>query len=232
MEGVSRASADSSLDRGLIAAAAQAAVAAAEAQEEPGRSITAAMTTLYEGVAGVFPSVFVVEHGRLWLVAQCGYAVVPDGIPVGRGIMGRAARTRTGQIVPDVLTDPDYVEGLPGIRSELSVPLLADDDVVGVLNVEAERALPRDGLALVEPLVAALAPRAHALGAATTLDLAALARCSCTWEVSATRTRSPRSSLRRSRACFPSEPVSSGPGRPARLRSVPRGIRTARVPSR
>jgi diguanylate cyclase (GGDEF)-like protein len=176
MEGVSRASADSSLDRGLIAAAAQAAVAAAEAQEEPGRSITAAMTTLYEGVAGVFPSFFVVEHGRLWLVAQRGYAVVPDGIPVGRGIMGRAARMRTGQIVPDVLTDPDYVEGLPGIRSELSVPLLADDDVVGVLNVEAERALPGDGLALVEPLVAALAPRAHALGAATTLDLAALAR--------------------------------------------------------
>ena len=41
------------------------------------------------------PSVFVLEHGRLWLVAQRGYAVVPDGIAVESGITGRAVTTRS-----------------------------------------------------------------------------------------------------------------------------------------
>jgi diguanylate cyclase (GGDEF)-like protein len=176
MEGLSRPGASPPLDRGLLAAAACAAVTAAEPEEEPGKAISTAITSVYEGVAGVLPSVFVVEHGRLWLVAQRGYAVVPDGIPVGRGIMGRAVRTRAGQLVVDVRDDPDYVEGLPGVRSELSVPLVAGDDVVGVLNVEAKRALPSDSLALVEPLVTALTPWTEALRAATTLDLSALAR--------------------------------------------------------
>jgi diguanylate cyclase (GGDEF)-like protein len=174
MEGASRANAAAPLDRALLAAAARAAVVAAGTEEEPGKAIAAAISALHEGVAGVFPSVFVVEHGRLWLVAQRGYVVVPDGIPVGRGIMGRAVRTRRGQLVLDVGGDPDYVQGLPGVQSELSVPLVDGDIVVGVLNIESERALPVDGLSLVDPLAAALTP--EALRAATTLDLAALAR--------------------------------------------------------
>ena len=45
------------------------------------------------------PSVFVLEHGRLWLVAQRGYAVVPDGITVESGITGRAVRLARAQLV-------------------------------------------------------------------------------------------------------------------------------------
>jgi putative methionine-R-sulfoxide reductase with GAF domain len=227
MEGVSRAGADAPLDRGVLAAAARAAVAAAEAEVEPGRAISAAVTSLYEGVAGIFPSVFVVEHGRLWLAAQRGYAVVPDGIPVGRGIMGRAARTRAGQLVLDVRCDPDYVEGLPGVRSELSVPLLAGDDVLGVLNVEAERALPADGLALVEPLVSALIARTEALRAVTTLDLSALARLFV--YLGSLRDPDEIAALGagRSPASFPSRPARSGRGTGrAGRRSAQPGTRT------
>jgi diguanylate cyclase (GGDEF)-like protein len=176
MEGDAEANADAPLDRALLAAAAQGAVASARSEEEAAKAISAAIAALYEGIAGIYPSVFVVEHGRLWLVAQRGYAVVPDGIPVGRGIMGRAVRKRLGQLVADVGVDSDYVEGLPGVQSELSVPLVAGDVVVGVLNIESERAFPADGLELVLPLVQVLTPRAEALRAATTLDLAALAR--------------------------------------------------------
>jgi L-methionine (R)-S-oxide reductase len=176
MEGAVESTADAPLDRGLLAAAARGAVASARSEKESAKAISAAIATLYEGIAGIYPSVFVVEHGRLWLVAQRGYAVVPDGIPVGRGIMGRAVRKRLGQLIADVGVDPDYVEGLPGVQSELSVPLVAGDVVVGVLNIESERALPADGLELVLPLVQVLTPQAEALRAATTLDLAALAR--------------------------------------------------------
>jgi diguanylate cyclase (GGDEF)-like protein len=162
-------------DRALLANAMQEAVAAVAAEDEPAKAISAAVGTLYERVGGL-SSVFVLEHGRLWLVAQRGYAVVPDGISIDRGIMGRAVRLGRGQVVPDVRADPDYLEALPGIVSEIAVPLRVGRMVVGALNLESERAFPEDVLELVRPLAAALAPRAEALRASSTLDLPALAR--------------------------------------------------------
>jgi diguanylate cyclase (GGDEF)-like protein len=164
------------IDAGLLAAAAVTAAARIGADEEPVRAIDAAVEALYEAVAGVMPSVFVLEHGRLWLVAQRGYAVVPDGITIHSGITGRAVRAGRAQLVPDVGTDPDYVLALPGVVSELAIPLVAGPTVVGLLNLEAERALPDGAVEALRPLVDALAPLAEAVRARRTLDLAALAR--------------------------------------------------------
>ena len=74
------------VDVGLLAAAARAAAAAISDGTEPARSIDAAVSVFHGALTGVMPSIFVLEHGRLWLVAQRGYAVVPDGIPVDSGI--------------------------------------------------------------------------------------------------------------------------------------------------
>ena len=164
------------IDAGLLAAGAQRAAREIAADEEPSTSIEAAIEAFYEAVAGAMPSVFVLEHGRLWLVAQRGYAVVPDGITVESGITGRAVRLARAQLVTDVHSDPDYVAALPGVASELAIPLRLGDTVVGVLNIESERALPEGAAEAVRPLVRALAPRADALRARRTLDLAALAR--------------------------------------------------------
>src|SRR5206468_3193815 len=121
--------------------------------------------SFYDAVAGVMPSVFVLEHGRLWLVAQRGYAVVPDGITVESGITGRAIRLGHPQLAPDVKTDPDYIAALPGVVSELAVPLRDGPTIVGVLNVESERALPDGASDALRPLVRALAPLTAALRA-------------------------------------------------------------------
>jgi diguanylate cyclase (GGDEF)-like protein len=164
------------IDVGLLAVAAVTAAARVGADDEPARAIDAAIEALYEAVAGVMTSVFVLEHGRLWLVAQRGYAVVPDGITIASGITGRAVRARRPQLAPDVSTDPDYVLALPGVVSELAIPLLAGPTVVGLLNVEAERALPEGAAEALAPVVHALAPMAEAVRAGRTLDLAALAR--------------------------------------------------------
>jgi len=83
------------IDAGLLAAAAVTASARIGADDEPVRAIDAAVEALYEAVAGAMPSVFVLEHGRLWLVAQRGYAVVPDGITIESGITGRAKTCRS-----------------------------------------------------------------------------------------------------------------------------------------
>jgi diguanylate cyclase (GGDEF)-like protein len=164
------------IDAGLLAAAAQRAADETGAHDEPERAIHAAVEGLYDAVAGAMPSVFVLEHGRLWLVAQRGYAVVPDGITVDNGVTGRAVRLARAQLVTDVHSDADYVAALPGVVSELAIPLRSDRTVVGILNVESERALPDGADESLRPLVRALAPLVAALRARRALDLPALAR--------------------------------------------------------
>ncbi len=65
--------------------------------------------------------------------------VTLDNIPLGRGITGAVAKSREAIRVTDTSTDPRYIDALPGIRSEVAVPLITHDRVVGVLNLESER---------------------------------------------------------------------------------------------
>ena len=64
-----------------------------------------------------------------------------DRLPIDRGIMGAAVRTRRIQLVNDVTADPRYVTppGVAGARAELAVPMLYGDEVLGVINVEGHR---------------------------------------------------------------------------------------------
>ncbi|HLW86729.1 MAG TPA: SpoIIE family protein phosphatase [Candidatus Sulfotelmatobacter sp.] len=60
-------------------------------------------------------------------------------IPLGRGLIGYAAETRQAVLVPDVKKDPRYIEANPETRSELVVPLIYKDKVIGVLDLEHTR---------------------------------------------------------------------------------------------
>jgi diguanylate cyclase (GGDEF)-like protein len=164
------------LDGALLAAAAKRALLAARAAAEPALAIEAAVDALYEAPGGVVSAVFVLEHGRLWLVAQRGYAVVSEGINIERGVMGRVVRLGRVELIPDVSVDPDYVAAHPRVRSELAVPLRVGDSIVGILNIESEQLLPDGVEDLFAPLASELAPKADALRASRTLDLAALTR--------------------------------------------------------
>ena len=164
------------------------------------RAIDAAVGALHDAVAGLFPSVFVLEHGRLWLVAQRGYAVVPTASASSRGSW--AARFALGhdQLSPHVHADPDYLGALPASISELAIPLRAGGVVVGALNVESERPLPEDAAELIRPLAAALAPLAEELRGAARSTSRLSPGSSSTSGAFATPTRSPRSPPRRSPA--------------------------------
>ena len=164
------------VDGGLLAVAANQAASAAAEIGEPAKAIDAAVEALHAAVSGLLPSVFVFEHSRLWLVAQRGYAVVPDGLSVERGVMGRAVRLGRPQLATDVRADPDFVPTLPGILTELAIPLRVGRVVVGALNIESERALPDGAANLIRPLASVLAPLAEKLRAGGALDLPALAR--------------------------------------------------------
>lgn len=58
-------------------------------------------------------------------------------VKVGEGIVGRAAATRKSVLVNDVRKDPAYIQSLPSVRSELAVPLIAKNRVIGVIDLEA-----------------------------------------------------------------------------------------------
>jgi len=60
-------------------------------------------------------------------------------IPLGRGLVGYAARNKEAVLVPDVAKDPRYVQANPETRSELAVPLIYKGKVVGVLDLEHTR---------------------------------------------------------------------------------------------
>ncbi|MGB8116647.1 MAG: GAF domain-containing SpoIIE family protein phosphatase, partial [Candidatus Sulfotelmatobacter sp.] len=60
-------------------------------------------------------------------------------IALGKGLVGYAAETRQAVLVPDVSKDPRYIEGNPETRSELAVPLIYKDKVIGVLDLEHTR---------------------------------------------------------------------------------------------
>jgi len=60
-------------------------------------------------------------------------------IPLGRGLVGAAAQLKDAVLVPDVSKDPRYIMANPETRSELAVPLVYKDKVIGVLDLEHTR---------------------------------------------------------------------------------------------
>ncbi len=59
-------------------------------------------------------------------------------IKVGEGIVGRAALERRSILVNDVQKEPTYIESMASIRSELAVPLILKNRVIGVIDLEAD----------------------------------------------------------------------------------------------
>jgi sigma-B regulation protein RsbU (phosphoserine phosphatase) len=62
-----------------------------------------------------------------------------DNIPLGKGITGAAAESRQAVRVVNTQQDARYIATDAGIYSEIAVPLIVQDRVVGVVNVESER---------------------------------------------------------------------------------------------
>ncbi len=60
-------------------------------------------------------------------------------IEIGHGLVGAAAATREPVLVADTSCDPRYIASTPEIRSEVAVPLVLKNQLVGVLDLEAVR---------------------------------------------------------------------------------------------
>ncbi len=94
----------------------------------------------------------VAEDGRrLITAASYGYTgkAIQQEILIGQGVMGQVAERGTPVLVEDIAETQDYLYGIAGACSELAVPLVVQNRVVGVFNVESPipRAFNQDDLA-------------------------------------------------------------------------------------
>ena len=58
-------------------------------------------------------------------------------VKVGEGVTGAAAQRAEAVLVDDVAKDPRYIQALPNVRSELAVPLIVKNHVIGVMDIES-----------------------------------------------------------------------------------------------
>lgn len=76
---------------------------------------------------------------RVWQ----GYAHVDGqkhlGPKVGEGLVGWVVESGEGVYVPDTRSDPRYFEARSETRSELVVPIKADDKTIGAFNLESDK---------------------------------------------------------------------------------------------
>ncbi len=82
-------------------------------------------------------------------------------IALGDGVCGAAAKTRETQVVEDVHAFPGHIACDAASRSELVVPIVHDDRLIGVLDLDSPSAARFDAQDAkgCEALMALLAPR-------------------------------------------------------------------------
>ena len=86
-----------------------------------------------------FLSIYLTDAKGLRLGAQRGYATLPEHVAAGTGVIGRVCRTRHPALIADVRSDPDYVPADPEIVGIIAVPLLGDEEMLGVLAIETAK---------------------------------------------------------------------------------------------
>ena len=79
---------------------------------------------------------YFLEDGKLVLGPFQGKPACIE-IPVGRGVCGTAVKEGRTQLVPDVHLFPDHIACDSASNSEIVVPLRADGQIIGVLDIDS-----------------------------------------------------------------------------------------------
>ena len=81
------------------------------------------------------------EKGTLETAASYGYSeeAISRPIMLGQGIMGKTAKFGRPYLINNIAPEDDYIPGIDAARSEMAVPLIARDKVIGVFNVESQQ---------------------------------------------------------------------------------------------
>lgn len=94
----------------------------------------------YFGVSTCAVMLVDADKQDLFVRAQNGYTIAPRRYRIGvDGVTGRCAAQRIPVHVPDVTKDPAYICVDSTVRSEIALPLIVRDELIGVLDVESDK---------------------------------------------------------------------------------------------
>ena len=112
--------------------------------------------TLYDPATGLLHDHPSSRRGRLYGPLQ-----------LGQGITGTVAKTGKAMRIADVRTEPAYIAEDPDVRSELTVPLVVRNQIIGAINTESTEldAFSEEDERLLVILAGQLAPAAARLRA-------------------------------------------------------------------
>jgi GAF domain-containing protein len=147
----------------------------ADSYEELTRSLAALLEGETDALANVANAVSLLAHS-LDRVNWCGFYVLRGEdlvlgpfqgkpacvrIPVGKGVCGEAAARRQTIVVPDVNRFPGHIACDPASRSEIVVPVVEEDVLRGVLDVDSPEPgrFDEEDRAGLEKFVGVLIPR-------------------------------------------------------------------------
>lgn len=86
------------------------------------------------GIALVNESTGLIEFK---VAIRYGEGADTSAMKVGEGLLGYAVQHKDVVLVPDVSTDPRYINAVPDARSELVVPLMVKDKCIGAFDLES-----------------------------------------------------------------------------------------------
>ena len=126
----------------------------------------AAMTTAVSLLKSRVPyyswvGIYLLEGDELVLGPFLGKPSPHTRIPLNRGICGAAASQKVSIIVDDVNSDPRYLACSLETKSEIVVPILKGDTVLGEIDIDSDQpaAFTDEDRVLLEKVATALARR-------------------------------------------------------------------------
>lgn len=125
-------------------------------------ALTRAVTLLTnENTHYTWAGVYLLQGDELVLGPYVGKPSPHTRIPLGRGICGAAATERTTIIVDDVNSDPRYLACSLETQSEIVVPIMRGDRVLGEIDIDSDKraAFRPDDQQLLEAVAAILSEK-------------------------------------------------------------------------
>lgn len=87
-----------------------------------------------------YVAIYLVNEGQLELGASRNYVDPSHLLDGTQGIIGRVMRTHRPELLTDVRYEPEYVCGDPAVLSEIAVPFMTGERLLGVLDIESSSA--------------------------------------------------------------------------------------------
>jgi GAF domain-containing protein len=147
------------MDRDGLMTALQSAIAAAPGSES---AMTQAVRLLKDAIPHYsWVGIYVLDGEELVLGPYLGKPSPHTRIPLGRGICGAAATEKATIVVDDVNADSRYLACSIETKSEIVVPIMHGDRVLGEIDIDSDQpaAFGARDRALLEPVAAMLAER-------------------------------------------------------------------------